>query len=81
MENKGARVHRTDLVMREMNRENPGIWKGFPSSSEWSPDTSMLVEKCLRPNKETLKNIMGQCLMFTQYRQLYSLPTARLNYS
>lgn len=74
MESKAARVHRTHLVMREMNRENPGIWKAFLSGSQLSSDMSIFVEKCPRWKKETLEKIMGQCLVFTWYRQLYSLP-------
>lgn len=48
MESKAARVHRTHLVMREMNRENPGIWKAFLSGSQLSSEMSMFVEKCPR---------------------------------
>ena len=62
------------LVMREMNRKNPGIWKGFLSGSQQSSDMSMFVEKCPRRKKETLEKIMGQCLVFTRYRQLYLSP-------
>ena len=62
------------LVMREMNRKNPGIWKGFLSGSQRSSDMSMFVEKWPRRKKETLEKIMGQCLVFTLYRQLYLPP-------
>ena len=74
MESKTARVHRTHLVMREMNRENPGNREAFLSGSQLSSDMSMFVEKCPRLKRETLEKIMGQCLVFTWYRQLYSLP-------
>ena len=61
MESKAARVHRTHLVVREVNTENPGIWKAFLSGSQLSSDMSMFVENCpTRKKKETLEKIMGQ---------------------
>ena len=66
--------------MRERERESKDM-KESPSSTKQSSDKSMLVKKCLRPRKEIFEKIMEQCLVFTQDRQLYSPPPARLDYS
>ena len=40
-----------------------------------------LWRKCLRPRKEPFKKILVQCLVLTRDKQLYSIPSDRLDYS
>ena len=82
MESKAARVHRTHLLIREINRENPGIWKAFLSGSQLSSDMSMFVEK--RPTRKKKRNLGKDHGPVTGVHMVQAIvlePQARQDYS